>query len=474
MSQQNIIFIVMDTARSRNFPFHGYERNTAPFLNELKEESVLYKNAYSQHIWTLPSHTSMFNSEYGKNHGGLSDSFRMEENTAVEKLRSEGFVTHSISNNKWISEDFGWDTSFDTFVDFNDDFPFENDKELWNKFSEADDQGWTSDLKMGKYIDYTLECLKQGNIRQLANGLYYLLNQRYHIGDSGARRTNKKFRDLFDKNQSNFFFMNYIEPHGPYRPQRSYRTKFTPDNVNKEELFRNEHYLAHNALNGEADMSQRQLDIQEALYDAEILYLDKRLRELYEHLESEGVLEDTYLIITSDHGEYFGEHDLYRHHGGLYPEATHVPLLVRHPDGRSEEVSEPVEMKDIGEFIKSISEEDNPDIKTRDYAFSEYYRGYTSNLEERLEVDRPECLEYQAGIQDSSHFLKITESSEEFWDKDKHEKIDQETEKRAEMRDKLQEKFGEVIEEPEKYVSSEERDVDEEVKSQLKKLGYMN
>lgn len=474
MAEKNIIFIVMDTARAKNFPFHGYDRNTAPFLNKLKEESVVYKSAYSQHIWTLPSHTSIFNSEYGKDHGALSENFRLRENITLAEIKSNGFETHAISNNKWISEEFGWGEGFDDFYNFNDDFPFDNDNELWNSFSERDSQGWTDSLKLGKYFDYVSKCLKNGDIKQLINGLYYLLNHRYHIGDSGASRTNRKFRELYSQNKSEFFFMNYVEPHGPYRPQRSYRREFVPEDANKEELFKNEHYLAHHALNGDIDIGQRQLDIQEALYDAEILYLDNRLKELYQYLEKKDALDNTYLIITSDHGEYFGEHDLYRHNGGLYPEATHVPLLIRHPDGRNKEVEEPVELKNLGKFIRDISQGDDVEIETSKYVFSEYYRGYTSSLEERLEVDRPECLEYQAGIQDGSHFLRMTESSEEFWNKNKHEKIGEETDKRKQMRENLKEKFGEVIENPENYISNEEKEVDEEVKEQLKKLGYMN
>ena len=56
----NIVLVVMDTARAQNFSCYGYERKTSPFLDSLAEENVIYKNAYSQANWTLPSHASMF------------------------------------------------------------------------------------------------------------------------------------------------------------------------------------------------------------------------------------------------------------------------------------------------------------------------------------------------------------------------------------------------------------------------------
>jgi len=474
MDRKNIIFIVMDTARAGNFSFYGYDRETAPFLNKLVDESVLYKNAVSQHIWTMPSHACIFKNEYGKDHRATSDDFRLEENPLINKLNEEGYYTSAISNNRWITEDFGWDEGFDNFKFLYDDFPFENDDELWNKFSENDDKGWTESLKFGKYIDYTIECMKKGNLKQIFNGIYYLLNQKLHIGDSGAKSTNEIFRSNFDPEKANFFFMNYIEPHGPYRPKIGYRREFLSDDVDKEDLFKNEHSLAHQFLNGNVDSSERQMEIMRSLYDAEIKYLDSRLKELYNFLKEEGELEDTFLIIASDHGEYFGEHNLYRHNGGIYPEITNVPLLVRYPDGRQKKVEEPVEIKDLHSFVDQISQGEKPSLKCSDYAFSEYYRGITSQLEDRLEVDRPEVLEYQVTAQDKSHFLKIRQSDEEFWDLEKWKQVDEETEKRKEMRERIKEKFSDVIDNPESFVTQENKEVEEEVKSQLEKLGYMN
>lgn len=474
MDRKNIILLVMDTARAQNFPMHGYERNTAPFLSELAEESVTFENAFSQHLWTLPSHVSIFKGKYGFQHRGISSNFYLERNELVKSLKEEGYETRAISNNTYISSEFGWENDFDDFQRIIRDFPFENNNELWNEFSNKDDE---YDSSLRKYLDYTKKCLYSRDTKQLINGIYYFLNAKFWIGDSGARVSNNKMREKWNADRPNFQFINYIEPHGPYKPNRKYKDEFLPEDVSREEIFRNITYNPIDALNGDVDLDEKQLKIQEALYDASIKYLDSKLREVYNHLKSKGLLEESYLIITSDHGEYFGEHDLYMHNGGLYPEVIHVPLMIRYPDGRNENVSDPVEIRNLHSFMKEIAEGKTPEMETSEYAFSEYYQGKAGlkkSLKDEVKNKRPKLLKYQVSAQDGDNFLVMTEDGdEEFWDMKKEEIKEEETEKRKEMRERIKKKFSKVMENPESYLPEKNREINEKVKSQLRDLGYV-
>jgi arylsulfatase A-like enzyme len=68
-----------------------------------------------------------------------------------------------------------------------------------------------------------------------------------------------------------------------------------------------------------------------ALYEGDISYLDEKLGDMLNFLRNANVLDNTLLILTSDHGENFGEHDLIEHQFCLYNSLLHVPLILRYP-----------------------------------------------------------------------------------------------------------------------------------------------
>jgi len=86
----------------------------------------------------------------------------------------------------------------------------------------------------------------------------------------------------------------------------------------------------------------------ESQYDGAIAYMDEQLGALVEHLARTGQLDRTLLVITSDHGEAFGEHGLVGHAVSVYEDQIHVPLLVRPPGGTAgRRVATPVSLVDV-------------------------------------------------------------------------------------------------------------------------------
>lgn len=125
-----------------------------------------------------------------------------------------------------------------------------------------------------------------------------------------------------DKSRPFFVMINYFDLHDPYWPPESYRRKFStlPDPGGRINSYIGRDYpsLKPEELQGEVDA-----------YDGGILYIDQAVRALLEGLRDREMLDNTVVIITSDHGESFGERGLYGHASALYRELIHVPLIVR-------------------------------------------------------------------------------------------------------------------------------------------------
>lgn len=105
-----------------------------------------------------------------------------------------------------------------------------------------------------------------------------------------------------------FLFVHTYEVHSPYEPPAPYRDRFP------------------------AAPGASRIEIESALYDAEIAYTDARFAQLIEALRSRGVLDDAILVVTSDHGEEFGEHGGRYHGAHLHDEVVRVPFLVLAPE----------------------------------------------------------------------------------------------------------------------------------------------
>jgi len=158
-----------------------------------------------------------------------------------------------------------------------------------------------------------------------------LLGQR----DSGARFINRQVRTalhrLENHNQPFFMFVHYSEPHAPYHPPRRHN-HFLPGCVSRKKAQQVNQdrwlYFANREL-----MTERDFEILTALYDAELAYLDSRVAQVLGWLKASNMLDQTMVIITSDHGENIGDHNMMGHAYCLYDTLLHVPLIIHYPVG---------------------------------------------------------------------------------------------------------------------------------------------
>jgi choline-sulfatase len=276
----NVVVILVDTLRADHLPFHGYARDTAPFLTRLAAKGVVFDRAWSTSGWTAPATASLLTSLYPQQHGLVRppDPARSQANripqgaeTIARAMRRAGYRTFGVSDNALVSPALGFDEGFDVF--------------------EAS------------------------------------------VGAS-AERVNKWIRDHraeMNASAPYFLYVHYMEPHEPYLPHQPWYRVFSNDGAAPE--ARPRHFVA--------------------AYDSEIRALDDSLARLHRAM---GWDEGTILVVTSDHGEEFGDHGAGGHAHSLYSELLHVPLVFHASDGRftSRHVAEPVSLVDVLPTLRAL------------------------------------------------------------------------------------------------------------------------
>lgn len=338
MQRPNVLFVVMDTSRAEV----ALDRNVMPTVSSIATEGTTFKNAFTTAPWSLPSHASIFTGQYSSRHNTQAASTQFEPDVPplAEVFTQQGYETHAISNNIWISPEFGFDQGFQTF------------QKGWQLVKGGADIGRiskeeTTVSEQARAI--ADELLRTDAPQTIVNTLFALFARKRY--DSGAWLTNKRlFRWLQSRDDSQpfFAFLNYLEPHLPYDPPDDAIKRIAGDKADLSEI-RSVSQDAWKYLVGNVELSEQDFSHLKTLYAAELSYLDKRLEKVYNKLDSLGILDETIIIITGDHGENIGDHGLMDHQYCLYDTLLHVPLIIRYPpefDGGTESTGL-VELRDI-------------------------------------------------------------------------------------------------------------------------------
>lgn len=323
----NIVLIVLDTLRADHVGCYSYHRDTTPNIDRFSRESTLFSHAYAPSYWTLPSHASLFTGLYPSEHGTSHRTMYLDEShrTLAQELKDIGYSTLSISSNLFIRPEFGMTRGFDVA---------ENPKDL-PYYSTTDLRKIFKDNKGKNIFIPFLKELRNSNHKggDILNFLYSIYKRnRPSRKSEWCGRANQLFQRLKAhsariENQPFFLFMNFMECHYAYSPKEEFAKRFIPD-------FSKEHLAigAEHPWSRVANPPDRSIvDTLNSLYDAELAYADKYLGMIMKDLETKGLLNETMVIITSDHGELFGEKDLFGHPPSMHNKLLHVPLIVRFP-----------------------------------------------------------------------------------------------------------------------------------------------
>jgi arylsulfatase A-like enzyme len=339
---QNVLLIVWDTVRADNLSLQGYSRPTTPNLELLAGRGVRFDLAFSTASWTLPSHASLFTGRWPHELGvGWKSPLRSDVPTLAEYLTSHGYDTAGFAANlDYCNRETGLARGFTHYEDFPIDAydAFVRYVALSHRF-EPD--SWVL------LVDRLLEkCL----------GRWYDILPRSREHTKNAADIERAFLGWLARRkvpQRPFFaFLNYNDAHSPYEvPDRSTAGFGLRPSSSLDRLA----LLHWNSLD-KSRLSEREVRMVADLYDDCISYLDRRLGILLEELTRRGVLENTLVIFTSDHGEHLGDHLLFFHGCSLYRQLVQVPLVIVDnkavPAGRV--VAKPVSLCDVAATIVDL------------------------------------------------------------------------------------------------------------------------
>lgn len=325
-ARPNILLIVVDTLRADHMSTYGYKRDTSPNLSRIAERGVIFDNAIAPASWTLPSHASMLTGLYPHDHHTDKDDDVLAQKwpTVGEVLLSKGYRTAGFSANILnFSRSCGLGRGFAHFEDYYGAKP----TTLFSRVS------------LGRRLQLWMRRFgRRGNF----------------IGRQRAAEINNRALAWIGSNKRPFFIMlNYIDAHDPYKPPEPFLHAFTQqkDPGGKISLIFDQVVTSLDAesLAGEV-----------AAYDGSIQYVDTQIQDLMNSLRKRGILDNTIVVITSDHGEAFGEHNLLSHKNGLYREVIHVPLIVWNPKAipAGRHVSRPISLVDIPRTLIAFADPD--------------------------------------------------------------------------------------------------------------------
>jgi arylsulfatase A-like enzyme len=328
---RNVVLVVLDTARAKSVGvgpladdrFGSSDgplgSHPTPTLTGLGAEGAAFRNAFATAPWTLPSHASVFTGTYPSEHGThgghtyLDDGLR----TLPEAFADAGFRTVGVSNNTWITGEFGFDRGFDDL------------RKGWQYVQSDADMGA---VVRGEDLREKLEAIRNhildGNpLVNAANILYSEFLE--PDGDDGSARATDWVADwVADRSDDRpfFLFCNFIEPHVAYDPPREYAERFLPEGSSYADATAiRQDPRAYDCE--EYDLSDREFAMLRGLYRAELAYVDRQVDRLRTALEDAGEWEDTLFVVCGDHGEHVGEHGFFGHQYNLYDTLLHVPLV---------------------------------------------------------------------------------------------------------------------------------------------------
>jgi arylsulfatase A-like enzyme len=284
----NVILVSIDTLRADHLSLYGYHRSTSPHLDAwARARAAVFDNVVAAAPWTLPSHVSIFSGLDALRHGVNQNQAAPAAMTLLgEVLRPAGYATLAVTGGGFVHPQFGFAQGFDRY--------------------------WSFGIRMGSEEELEVEVTEACDVLE-----------RY------ARRPF-------------FLFLHTYEVHNPFRPRQPYFSAFSEApadatvDVTGLPQSAEDGFQEHRGLvllrNGEdpQPLGEDQLDLALDLYDAGIAYTDSMLARVLRRLEHLGIEDQTVVVVTSDHGELFGEHGEFNH-VSLYDENLLVPLIIVDP-----------------------------------------------------------------------------------------------------------------------------------------------
>lgn len=287
---RNLIVVSIDTLRADHLGCYGYDRATSPSIDAVAAEGVVFEDASATSPWTKPSHASLLTGLYPRRNGATSMESVLSADAVhlASWLGNHDFQTAAVVNSQWLTS-HGLERGFADF----------------------------------EVVDYV-----QGR-------------------REGSPVTDAAIRWLKGRDPDRRFFLlvHYMDVHSDYASLPEYERLFVepydgPFTGATQQLYR--------VAEGRMRADPRDVRHLQNLYDAGVRQVDDRLGELFSYLREQGLLDDSLLVITADHGEEFLEHGGVIHGLTQFQEVIRIPLVFHGPGiPAGARVAEPASLVDL-------------------------------------------------------------------------------------------------------------------------------
>jgi arylsulfatase len=286
--ETNVILITIDTLRADHLGCYGYQRGTSPSIDKFAKKSVVFTQCVTQATATAASHASIFTSLYPPAHGVIRNSLSLSPDvpSLVGVFEKNNYRTGAFVSSIVMGSLRGLDQGFQMYDDILES----------RELNREDAYERPADLTTAAAVDW--------------------------IQNGGKT----KF----------FAWIHYIDPHGAYYPPKEYRELFIDDQWYQggNELPAGSVQYARNAIPSYQILHEfRDPAYYVSQYDAEIRFVDEQIGKLLRNLEETGLLSNTIVVITSDHGETLADREYCFSHGiRTYDDQALIPLIMYFPD----------------------------------------------------------------------------------------------------------------------------------------------
>jgi arylsulfatase A-like enzyme len=319
-NRPNVLVYLIDTERADHTSLYGYARDTTPFLKKLGGQGLVFEDCQVQAPRTKQSTASLMTSLYSYTHGIVHDydTIPKGSTTLAEQLRAAGYITASIVANPFAGRITGLDRGFDYL-------------EEWAVVQR-----------------YRTDAHDRGTDSEAVNKIAFPWLEQH-------------------KDEPFFLYAHATDPHAPYRPPAGFEEKFanpadTPEFDRNYKNLGGTNKYAGGTVVSRAGARRAGINpdrfIRRAIdrYDGEILHNDSSLEQLVGKLKQLGILDNTLIVVVSDHGEEFWEHGWTSHGHSLYQELTHGVFLMWNPKliQVPRRIIEPVQLIDVAPTVLDL------------------------------------------------------------------------------------------------------------------------
>ena len=315
---KNCVLITIDSLRADHLGCYGYKEIETPNIDELAENGIVFTNSYANSPGTPSSFLAILTSTYPMMYGGygkLSKS-RPYLPEILKRKDNKKIYTIGINSNPYLSRYFGYHRGFDLFYEMYDNISSTNTK--INLIVEKGIKFIHTLLGVPPYITgYVLNKIAKAQIEKV-------------------------------KDRPFFMWIHYMDVHVPY----VYKSKFK--NILYRKKIKELNKIVIEVSRGQnREVPEGTLSEIIELYDEGIQRVDDIIGDLLKFLRKCGLVENTLVILTADHGEEFMEHGGLCHMPKLYDELLHIPLILYNPSLKRKYIDSIVDQLDIAPTISN-------------------------------------------------------------------------------------------------------------------------